>query len=232
MGATVKFVNVGAFNSSAGALSVGVPASLQVDDLLLLLVFSGQQTISTPTTTTGTWTEIGDQANQNAGTAGSANNAARLAVYYKFAVANEANASVSDSGNINVAQMIAYRNVDKKDPFAAFASGSQASATTSISFPAVTTTTPDCTIVNCLGNGRDANATNGTSNLTNANLTELSRQFDRTVNTSTGGGVGLFDGILPLRGSSGNTTVTNGGSTVYGYLTLALKPIRRIIAYT
>lgn len=230
--ATISFVNVGTFISGIGTLTTTVPAGLRVNDLLLLLVFSGQQTITTPTSVGGTWTQIGDQTIQNGGTAGTNNGAARLAVYYKFARQGEPSATVNDSGNINVAQMAAYRNVDLKRPFFATASAGVGTATTAITMPAVTTTIPNCEILFCIGNGTDANSTAQLSNPVNTNLTNITERIDRVVNTSTGGGLGLIGATSPNAKNIGTTSITNATSTVYGLLTLALRPRRRIAAYS
>jgi hypothetical protein len=219
--------NVGTFQSGAGALTVTVPSGIAQDDLLLLLIMSANQTIATPTTTTGTWTQIGDQTNQGTGTAGAAGGV-RLAVYYKFATSAEASASVSDSGDINVAQMIAFNGVDIANPFNANASNILTPGNASLSMPAVTTTIPYTVIVNAVANDRDANNSNnfGTT-FSNTNLTNVVKKIDQTVNTATGGGLACWTGYLSDATSSGNSTATNGAAVTIGYLTMALRPRKR-----
>ncbi len=228
-----SFVNVGTFQSGAGTLSVPAPAGIVNGDFLILLIHSANQTITTPTTTTGTWTQIGDQTVQATGTAG-AQGAVRLGVYYKFTTGTEANAAVADSGDLNVAQMLAYRGVDRLAPFADNAGGAQASAAAAPTLPAVSPAMPDCKIVFGLAVGRDANSTANYNALTNANLTNINERIDRTVNTNTGGGLAAWDADDTTTGSTGTSTTTKNGAwtDANAYLTMALRPKRRVISFS
>lgn len=233
----ISFVNVGAFNSGTGALSnIAVPANTQLGDLLLILLESANETIATPTTTVGTWTQIGNQANQATGTA-AATGGVRLAVYYKWWQTGQTASAVADSGNHTCAQIIAYRGVDRLNPFVTSASGTQATLTAgNLTLPAVTTTIPNAEILFCVANDRDLVNTTSFDNLTNANLTSINERIDQTIATGVGGGLALYEATAPLAGNIGTSTlVKNAGFTTTAtaaYLTIALRPKRRLSLFT
>lgn len=102
--------------------------------------------------------------------------------------------------------------------------GTTQSATTSFSFPGVTTTKPNCLIAHFVANDRDAASTSNLSSITNANLTDLTKQFDQTVSTGQGGGLALITGVKASAGATGNTTATNAASNTNASITLAFAP--------
>ena len=184
---------------------------------------SANQAITVPTG----YTEIGAQASQATGTAAAAGGV-RLAVFYKFTTGTEANIAVADSGDHTCAQIFAFRKVNKNNPFNVTASGFLATASASVTMPAVTTTVPDTMIVLCLANDRDLASTNNfAANAVNANLTTITERSDNTIATGAGGGIAVWTAFKPTAGNTGTTTATNGASNTYGYLTIALRPAAR-----
>lgn len=228
----ISYVDVGTFQSGTADIVVPPPAGILNGDLLILLVHSANETINTPTGTTGTWTEIGSQAAQGTGTAGGIG-AVRLGVFYKFTNGTESDATVTDTGNLTVGQMLAIRGVDRLNPFAATAGGAQASAAAAPTLPAVSPTMPNAFIVFGMAVGRDANSTANFNALTNANLTNITERIDRTVNTANGGGLACWTANDSTAGSTGTSTTTKNGAwtDANGYLTMALRPKRRVISY-
>lgn len=228
MSKTIEVVGVGAFNSAAAALgTVPVPANLKVNDLIIIVIMSANETISIAS---AGWTEIGDQTVQATGTAGN-QNAVRLGVYYKWATAAEGTVSVNDSGNINAAQTIAFRFVNKNNPFIETSGGAQASAAAAPTLPAITTTVPGALIFFALANGRDiATPVNGNfTALTNANLNTITERMDATTATQTGGGVAAWTAYAALTGNIGTSATTKNGAwtDATAYLTIGLRPKAR-----
>ena len=229
VGPTIIFVAAGTFTSGTGALSVPPPAGILNKDLLLLLCQSANQVIALPTG----WLEVGTQSSQAVGTASTALGT-RLAVFYKFTTGTEANVAVADSGTVTTGQIFAFRGVNRKGPFNAITSGaSLATGSTAVTMPSVTTTIPNSMIVLCLANDRSANNTNNfTANAVNANLTSITERGDATTNAGAGnggGGTAMWTAYKTTVGATGTTTATNAAAVTYGYLTIALRPERRII---
>jgi hypothetical protein len=233
MSKTIQFVNVGAFVSGTAAVTVVMPAGLQVNDLLMILVHSENQAITAPTG----WTEVGSQATQSVGAAGVAGGT-RLGVFWKWAAATNPNVTVADTGVLTCAQAIAFRYVSTINPFIATSGGAQASSTANPTLPAVTTTVPNSLIFFAVAMGNDLSAgTNNFTSLTNANLTSITERMDTNVITQQGGGVAAWTAYYLPTGNTGtstavkNTATTGGGwgttADTTAYLTIALRPKAR-----
>src|SRR5688500_11199076 len=128
------YVAKGTFQSGTGALTVPMPTGIRNDDLLLLVVETANQVITTPTG----WTQVTGSP-QSIGTAAAAGGV-RLGVFWKLVRGTEASVSVADSGDHQTAIVTAYRGVDIVNPFNGTPAGSTQSSTSSVIFPAVTTT--------------------------------------------------------------------------------------------
>lgn len=215
----VTFVSVGSIASGSGSITVGVPSSYSSGDLLLLICESANQTISAPSG----WTEIGSQESQGTGTAGAVGGV-RLAVFYKFASSSESSVTVSDSGNHTGGIMVAFRGVDTSTPFNTYASGIDSSATSSLSWPTVTTDIDGCMIINCVASDYEVISGSRLSSWANSSLVSITEAVDTYYSAGAGGGIGMAYGIKTSAGSVNATTCTEVSAEVHGYLTLALKP--------
>ena len=167
---------------------------------------------------------------QGTGTAAAAN-ATRLTIFYKFSDGTETTYVTGDSGDHNAVGSLVIRGVDRVNPFNANA-GDTAAASLTITCPAVTTTVPECMIINAVATDYDLNSTAVFSNPTNANLTSLTERIDGTTAQQDGGGLGVFTGLKATAGSTGTTTVTQVASEETARITLAIAPLRRRIATT
>lgn len=215
----ISFVNKSAFASGTTALSVGAVASVVAGDLLLLFVESANQPVAAPSG----WTQVTNSPIAT-GTANAAGGVA-LQIFYQFATGADTTTSVADSGDHTTAIKIAYRGVDQTTPFAATpVSGTKATASTTTTFPAITTATANALVVLATGLDLDAASTATTGTITNANLTSITERHDQTVTSGFGGGLVIADGFKATAGSTGTSTATVT-STVQVYLTLALKPL-------
>jgi hypothetical protein len=213
----ISFVNKSAFASGTAALSVGAVSGVTANDLILLFVESANQAVTLPTG----FTEVTGSP-VSTGTAAAAGGV-RLSVYYRFATGADTTTSVADTGDHTTAIKLAYRGVDQTTPFDATAvTGTKGTASTSSSFPGITTTTDNAWVVHGSALDLDAASTATTGTPTNANLTGLTERHDQTVTSGFGGGLVIIDGVKASAGASGNTTATVT-STVQVYLTMALR---------
>ncbi len=219
---------VGAMQGAAGSITHtigGTSGITEVGDLILIFLESANQAF---TAVTGYLQA--PSSPQGTGTAAAAN-ATRLTIFYKFADGTETTYVTGDSGDHNAVGSLVIRGVDRVNPFNANA-GNTATASTAITCPAVTTTVPECMIINAIATDYDLNSTAVFSNPTNANLTNLTERIDGTTAQQDGGGLGVFTGLKATAGSTGTTAVTQVASEETARITLALAPLRRRIAVT
>lgn len=226
IGATVTiptFVNKGTFANGTGVIEVQPPASLQMNDFLVLVLNSANQAF----TAMDGWTEMTNSP-QSTGTAGAAGGVS-AGVYYKWTDGNEIFVHIVDPGSYVTGQMYAFRGVDRNIGVHVSAGSVDSSATTSLSCPSVTTTIDNCLIVNVIGLDKDLADSDTISSVTNASLGSVTEQHDQTVTAGAGGGIALITGTKAVAGGSGNTTATGDTSTTHAYVTFALPPNRRPI---
>ncbi len=213
----ISFVNKSAFASGTAGLTVGAVASVQADDLILLFAESANENIATPTG----FTQVTNSP-VSTGTA-AAIGGVRLAVFYQWATGADTTTTVADSGNHTTAIKMAFRGVDTTTPFDATpVSGIKATASTTATFPGITTTTANAWIVHASGLDLDAASTATTGAATNANLTDITERHDQTISGGVGGGLVVITGTKATAGATGNTTATVT-STIQVYLTMALR---------
>jgi fibronectin-binding autotransporter adhesin len=200
--------------SGTGDISVGVPSGVQSGDLLLLLVHSCNQSITTPSG----WTQITNSP-QGTGSAGAAGGV-RLGVYTKYAGSSESSVTVTDTGSMTAGIMVAVRGADIDTT----AGRVDASATTSMSWSSLTTGAANCLVLLCTALDRDGNGTAEVGAITNANLASITERHDQTVSSGAGGGLHFATATKAGAGSIGSSTATGANSTTHAYLTISLKP--------
>lgn len=213
----ITYVGKSAFASGTGSLSVAAVSGCAANDLLIMVVHSANQTITTPSG----WTEVTGSP-QSTGTAGAAGGV-RIGVFYFVLDGADTADPVADSGSVTCAIKFAFRGVDIVAPFNATA-GSTQSATTSMSWPGLTTTVNDCMLVLCCAQDTDATSTATSGALTNAGLTSITERHDQTVTSGAGGGVVVNTGLRATAGTVASSTSTGSTSVTHAYVTLALKP--------
>ena len=220
MGAIPTYVHQGDFTSGTGAISVPVPVGYyQNGDIFILLVSTANEDITTP----DGWTQVANSP-QGTGTAGSAGGV-RLAVFWKIVSGTQSAVSIADSGNLNIGKIFCFRGFEPSEPFNVTAGSVNTPASTDWSCPAVTTTIPNCLILNCIAQDRDATTENTSlTAASNANLSNFTKRHDQTTNAGTGGGLGLYYGGKAVAGDTGATSVTSAVSTTAAFITIALAP--------
>lgn len=214
----ISFVAKSAFASGTAGLTVGAVTGTAANDLILLFVESANQAITTPT---GYTIVTGAQA--SAGTAAAAGGM-RLNVFYRWATGADATVAVTDTGDHTTAIKVVYRGVSTSTPFDATpVVGTKTTASTSSSYPGITTVTNSAWVVYASALDLDAASTATTSAQANAALTGITERHDQTVASGFGGGIVVTDGVKATAGASGNLTATVT-STQQVYVTLALRP--------
>ena len=105
------FVAAGTAAGSASAITPGLPAGIQTDDILLLVLGTNQnEGITIPTPNGGTWTEV-------AGSPANTTNT-RLTIFYSRYNGTQGDPTTSDSGDHQVGRIYAFRGVvNSGDPW-------------------------------------------------------------------------------------------------------------------
>lgn len=184
--------------SSTAAVSIAPPIGYQSGDLLVGFVETNNEAV-----TVSGYTEAGSSPASNAGT-----NPTRLTVFYKWAGGSEGNFTTSDSGDHQVASLIAIRNgKGSGNPFDVTASSTGGTGT-SVTIPGATTTVGNTLVLAAASTTRDFAGDTTFSNWTNSDLTGLVEVVQLTGTVGTGGGVGVFGGFKTVSGAYGSTSVT------------------------
>jgi hypothetical protein len=218
------FVAAGAVSSGTGAISPALPTGRATNDILLLFVETANQAVSISNQNGGTWAAVASSP-QGTGTAGGTT-ATRLTVFWSRYNGTQGAPTVSDSGNHQLARMVAIRGaVSSGDPWNVTAGGVEATSDTSASIPGATTTVANTlVVVATAGSLPDTNGTTQFSAWTNANLTSLTERTDNSRSSGNGGSLGIATGVKTTAGAYGNTAVTHANSAVKGMMSIAIKP--------
>jgi hypothetical protein len=208
-------VSVGTVANGTGAVSPGLPASLQDNDILVMFIETNDQTI-----TVAGWTQAGSSPQSQA------TDVTRLTVFWhRYNSASPPATTTSDSGDHQIARIIAIRGcITSGDPFNITGGSSDATSSTSATIPGVTTTVDNCLVLAACGVTRDATSTTNFSAWANASLASVAEQMDNTTTSGLGGGFGVASGEKATAGATGNTTATLAVAGRKTYWTGALTP--------
>jgi len=218
--AAPTFQAAGTKQSGAGVLTVAWPTH-QTDDIALLFVETPNEAVTL--TTPAGFVEVTGSP-QGLGTANTAG-AVRLTVFWARATSNAMASPVTyDPTNHAYAIILTYRGVIATgDPWDVTAGSTKTPASTTTTFPAVTTSVANCLIVLAAAVDLDATSTAVWSAFTNSNLTGIAERVDQVVNTGVGGGLGIADGTMATAATTGTTAGTLT-SSITAQMTIALKP--------
>lgn len=156
---------------------------------------------------------------------GTTTNGTRVSVWWHRATSNAMSSpAVADPGDHFYGLIVTFGNVvTAGNPYDTSAAAVKASASTSMTLPAVTTTVPNCYIV--LAAARDNDSALGAgSGYTNAGLANLVELHDAGTALGNGGGLMIVGGIKTAAGSTGTTSATVT-SSINAYHTTALAPV-------
>lgn len=182
---------------SAGTSAVQLNGTTSGNLLLLFVETTTGESVPTPsgyTVVSGTPVEA---------------NGSRLTLYYKFGTGGTEAFTLGDAGDHHSATLAELSNVNGTTPFHVNANGSF--TTTSVSWPAVTTTLNNCMILNVAARTADL-TTFPIGTYANSNLSSLTSRIASGTSQGNGGGIGCASGILATAGNSGATTATISNS--------------------
>lgn len=212
----------GTMVEGTGAISPAWPAGqYQAGDIGILIVESCGGEAATLSTAAG-FTAITNSP-QNTGTT---TNGTRLTAWWCRATSGAMSSpTVADPGNHAIGQIVVVRGcVALGNPFETTAGNVKAAASTSCSWPAVTTTVRDCLIMHILTHDVDSLAASQVaSSVTNASLANLTERVDESKNSGNGGGIVVYTGGLATPGPTGTTSGTIT-SSINAMLTIAFMP--------
>jgi regulation of enolase protein 1 (concanavalin A-like superfamily) len=218
-GSAPTYQAAGSAVSGTGAITPTWPTH-QSGDVALLVVESANQAISL--STAAGFVEVTNSPQGTGTAAGTA--ATRLAVYWKRAASSaEANPTVADSGDHQIARIITFRGVVASgNPWDVTAGNVASSASTSVSIPGATTTVANTLVAAIVARANDSSSAQA-SGWTNSNLTSLTERVDGGTTSGNGGGFAVATGVKATAGAYGTTTATLSTSSVQGRMSIALK---------
>jgi hypothetical protein len=219
------YIGKGTFASGASAITVGAPANIQADDLILLCVET-ENTVIVLGDGSARWTQVPTVSPQSTGTANTAGGV-RLGVYYRWSPNTTPGSQVvNDGGGHQTGIMIGIRGVKNvaSSLFINDSKGFIKTANTNISAPNIVTTKPYCYVLNFVGLDKDAGDTDTITAWFPPTGSSNTREIhDQTVVTGAGGGVAIYGYEWLNTGNTGFTYGTGDSSTVRVYITLGLE---------
>jgi Putative Ig domain. len=213
------FVGNGNPQASTAGFNCPWPAGHQADDIGLLVVETANEAVTAPSG----WADVLNSP-QGTGTAAAAGST-RLHIFWKRATSNaEPTVPVPDSGDHQIARLFVFRGcINSGNPWDVTAGAVQASASTSVSMPSVTTTVANCLIVLVSSNATDTTV-GQQSGAANAGLANLTSLYTHQSGVGVGGGYQILTGEKATAGATGATTATLATASTQALLTIALKP--------
>jgi hypothetical protein len=208
----------GTLGSSTSSLAVAWPTHV-ADDIGFLIVET--QWDETPTLTAGTVFD-GNQIFSIA-TADTDNRGTRLTVWWGRATgASEPSVTIVDPGEHVIAIIDTLRGCRTTgNPYESFATSTVDAASTTITYPTVTTLF-DGQLVYGIATHGQSSASAFSSGLTNAGLASLTEHTDASSTTGNGGGITTWTGTDTTAGATGTTTATDAGSRAHTQATFVI----------
>lgn len=160
----------------------------------------------------------GSPQSTGTGTAGT-----RITVFWCRATsASMASPVFADAGDHIICTMITFRGcVASGDPWNTTAGDVKAVASTTLTYPSVTTTQDECLVV--MVGTRDLDTGAAWSGLpVNVNLSSITEQFDTGLTPGVGGGIAIYTGGKSSAGAVGTSPATVT-SSINAMMTIALK---------
>jgi hypothetical protein len=212
-------VEVGVLAADNDPITVAIPASRQLNDILVLVIETANQDIATP----AGWTELSSSP-QGTGTSGSAASSMLLA-FWKRSDGTETTVAPADSGDHQLGFVVVLRNaLLSGDPIDVTAGDVLAVADTVVTIPGGTTTVADCLILACATHMTDTSSAQFSA-WANASLTDVTEIADKSSTQGTGGGgIGIATGVKEVAGVFSATTATAANSTAQARISMAIKP--------
>jgi hypothetical protein len=201
------FVAASAEFTSTGVPTAVLPTGHVVNDILVLVLQSSNESIATPTG----YTQLGPQ--NGIGTAVTAGST-RMGIFWKRDNGAEVAPTIADSGDHTYGVMLAIRGCPTVgDPFQFLGNTFKFATSTTGTSPKGVTSVDNMLIMDIFAHAVDS-ATAQASAQVNADLASLTEQFDDATTDGTGGGIVVMTGIKYVAGSIAATTLTWASTTV------------------
>jgi hypothetical protein len=211
------YVGIGTGGSNAGATTIGWATDANQGDLgVLVIESSGADATSTPSG----WTHFqGSPVVDIADATGS-----KLNVLWKFAESNAPSpASLADAGDHVIARMAVFRNVSTI-PGRITATNTKTTASTSVTWPSITTPSPNNMVVFVASRPDDNGSSSVFSAFTAAGLTGPAEAGEGASTVGDGGGFVICYGTRAAMGSIGTSTATMNVSVTNALFVVSLEP--------
>lgn len=205
---------------SQTALSTSLPANIQTNDILLMFVETGNQTITVLNQNGGTWAQTPDSF-QGTGSGGT-----RLTAFWSRYNGVQGAPVLSDSGNHQCSTIIAIRGVENMgNPWDVTSGGINSSGPNTLSISGDETTGNDRLVVIAVADDWDSASTDRYTGWSNLDLANITEQVDIGSTIGNGGGIGIATAEKSAAGVFGQTSVNQATSiTKNGFISIALKP--------
>jgi hypothetical protein len=219
------YKSIGTYVSSIDNITVDVPAGVVAGDLLIIAVFSANQTVTAP----AGWQTYAP-ASVGISVAGAPDVTIAITLLYKIAGLTETSVVIADTGNVTGGVMLAISGASTTTPFHAAATANNIGAVdNNFSLPAVPITGTDKLVLYFVAPNRDTNSNSFFSNWT-AGLTEI---FDQTTSTATGTGLGIAVRTAAADSTSVTAATVRAGSSVLAvFSTVAINVPLELAATT
>ena len=208
--------------SGASALTVPWPAGHAAGDVGILIVETGGEGTTLSITAPAGWATVtGSPVTGVATTAGS-----KLQVFWRRATSSaETSVTVPDSGDHQLARLVVFNGCSPTgNPWDVVVTGNKTTASSSITFPALTTTVAETTVVFIATRPNDGASVTSFGALTNATLTNQNASGSESGTTAGhGGGFVYFTGEKTTAGAVGSSTTTVTPSSTNAYMVIALR---------
>lgn len=214
---------------SGGSFTAPVPSMATEGDLLLLLVESANQAVTTPTG----WSEH-PESPVGVGTAGGASST-RLTIFWRWYTPGMSAPTILDSGDHQVAKTLCIRGAlgaGAGNPFDVAASGTDAVSDTDVDIdPSFATTVDDAFVLACLASGQPnpsigvggVSAWSDTSSIASPAL-YLNDYTGVPTHAGNDGGFSAYGGILASAGDVGTFHADLSAASPKAWIVLSIAP--------
>lgn len=204
-------------NASLGTQTLSWPTVTRAGDLAILCTESSG--IDTPLPPTGFTEFSGMPLVDVADITGSA-----VMISYRFATADDMGSyTVPDPGDHHFTRLWLFRNVSPNAIGRAVATSVKSTASTTITWPAITTPSPNNLVI-FIASRPDDNSSAWSSSFVNSNLTGVVEVGDSGTTTGDGGALVSYYGFRSTPLNIGTSTATSSLSTTNTVFVLALEP--------
>lgn len=218
-GPVPTYKGAGGGGTGTGSVVQGFPTDTAKGDFCIMIVeSSGADATPSPTG----WTHFsGSPVVDVADATGS-----KLSVLYRFLDADgpQTAVTIADVGDHINTKIYVFDGVSSFNVGKATATDTKTTASTSVTFPSLTTPSPNNLVVLIASRPDSNNSTSNFGTYVNANLTSITERNEYASVNGNGGGFVIVTGIMTTPGSTGTTTAVSVASTTNAYFVVALEP--------